>query len=91
MTLRKFSLMGLVLLAASAVTAAINTNKSSDANMAANGSITASDDNVNGSCTPTNHITAGCNDTDSAGGDSGSTRLTNKSNASKNTTLGDAV
>jgi len=69
-TLQKFSLLGIVLMGASAVTAAILPSKGSDdkSNFDQRGSITvAGTNNALGSCTPTAVITAPCNVTAASG------------------------
>jgi hypothetical protein len=71
LSVQKLSLLGLVLMGASAVTAAVLPSNTKDAsNLVVNGSLTNSDDNgINGSCVVTGNITNACNDTDSTGSD----------------------
>lgn len=90
--IKKLSVLGLVLMAASAVTAAIiPSSKKETKNVALNGSLTfAGTVNNAGTCTPTNgHFTQGCNDTNSAAGESGETGLFENPSVSNSTTAGD--
>jgi hypothetical protein len=72
LSIQKFSMLGLVLLGVSAVTAAVlpSNSKSDASRFDQAGSLTFSDDNLlNQSCTPTANITAGqtCNVTAASG------------------------
>lgn len=93
-SIQKFSLLGLVLMAASAVTAAIlPSNSKNDKDFVANGSLTNSTTAAIGgvvqqTCTPTSIINNACNDT-AAGEVSGTTGI-GDGTISDNTTAGDA-
>jgi hypothetical protein len=92
--IKKLSLLGLILIAASAVTATIfPSNKKPNTNsFIPNGSITLDDNHSNASCTPTAIVNSGCYNTNSKAGvegPSGSTRYSRNPSRSDNTTGND--
>jgi hypothetical protein len=83
LSIQKLSLLGLVLMGASAVTAAVlPSNKKDSSKQAAQGSITFNaTQNLAGSCTQTDEINDGvCNNTSTAGGASTTSGLAFESN-----------